>query len=238
MAYSSRLQRLQERRNVRKAVLLSIGSVIIVVMVVVWGIPALVRMAVYMEGLGSAGKTADKTDNIPPGPPSLVMPYDATNSAQQDLWGNAEPGSNVVLFQNSSQTTSVTAADDGSYRFASVILKDGINRFKTEAVDASGNKSRMSDEEVIYYSNKQPSLNLESPKERQNVTGSNSGIEIKGTTDAGVRLTVNDRVFIVDGVGRFGGTFYLSNGENLLVIVAKDQAGNLNRKEMTVIYNP
>lgn len=233
--YRSRLQSLEDKKNFRKATFLALGAVGLIVFVLILGIPILVRMAIFLGDLKSSKSPVEKTDLIPPVPPNLLVSFDATNSSRQTLSGLAEPGSTVYLTQNSESRGSVVVKDDGIFQFGNVILKEGDNKFVGIAIDQVGNKSQSSREVVIYYSNKRPELNVDSPTDRQQITGNR--VEIKGST-SGTRLTVNDRLIILGNNGVFSTTYNLDPGENVLVFIASDRAGNQTRKELTVTATP
>jgi bacillopeptidase F len=234
----SRLQRLEEKRNVRKATFLTLGGVAIVALVIVIGIPLLVKLLLFMGNLKSANQPVDKTDLIPPGPPQLIVPYDATNSATLTISGIAEPGSTVFLTDNSDTLGNVVVADDGTFNYVDNNLDDGTNQIVAVAVDQAGNKSQPSQTTQVIYSKVAPKLELSAPTDRQTFSGDPARTAFTGKTDPDVRLTVNDRVIIVDSAGNFTSTFNLNPGDNTLVVIATNKAGNQTRKELVVTYNP
>lgn len=233
--YRSRLQSVEERTNLRKALwwVVGAGGVIVVMMVV--GVPLLIRMAIFLGEVRSSGKGVEKTDVIAPVPPSLAVSYDATNSARQTLAGLAEAGTTVYLTQNGESKGNVVVRENGGFVFGDIVLKEGNNTFGSVAVDQAGNRSQPAKEVTIYYSNKQPKLEIESPTNRQQVMGKQ--VEIKGTT-TGTRLTVNERLIILGAEGKFNTVYNLEPGENVLVFSAVDQAGNQIRKELIVTAIP
>ncbi|MDO8488392.1 MAG: Ig-like domain-containing protein [bacterium] len=233
--YRSRLQRLEERRNVRKATLLGLGAILVVVAVVVLGIPFLIRMAVFFGDLNSTNRPVDKNDQIPPAPPSISLPYDATNSATQTISGSAEPGSTVFLTLNGDSAGDVVVADDGSFAISRVTLTSGDNALSALAVDQAGNQSVTLTQLTIFFSNQPPKLDIASPTDRQQISGNT--VPVSGETEAAARLIVNDRMIIVNSTGKFSANFNLNPGENVLVFLATDRAGNETRKELTVISN-
>jgi len=234
--YSSRLQRAEEKRNLRKATLLTIGSVLIVVLVLVLGIPLLIRLAGFLGDIKSSSRPVDKNDTIPPVPPSISLPYDATNSAIQTIGGSAEPGSLVFLTLNENSNGDVVATEDGGWSISSVRLAEGNNKLSAVAIDQAGNKSVPSNVIDIYYSQKPPQLDISSPTDNQQING--TSIEVSGTTTASVRLTINDRVTIVNSTGKFSTQFSLVSGANALVFIATDKTGNQTRAELTVTATP
>ena len=234
--YRSRLQRVEEKRNMRQATVLSLGTILIIVAVIVLGIPLLIRMAVFLGDLKSSSRPVDKNDLIPPVPPSISLPYDATNSATQTVGGSAEPGSSVWLTLNGESSGDVVAAEDGGWSISPVRLVGGDNKLSAVAIDQGGNKSAPSPEVDIYYSQQSPQLDISSPTDNQQVSGTT--VEISGTTTASVKLTVNGRLIIVNSEGKFSTQFNLTSGDNALVFIAVDRAGNLTRAELTVTSTP
>lgn len=235
--YRSRLSRLEERRSVRKATLLGLGTVVMVALVVLLGVPAVIRMAGFLSDLKSANKPVDKNDFIPPPPPFLVNPYTATSSARQVISGSAEPGVTVYVYRESDELGSVVAADDGQFQLSDIMLSEGKNDFVGVAIDGAGNKSQNSKLLTIYYLNKKPKLEIETPKEGD-IVKDKAKVEVKGATDPGVKVLVNQRLIIVDSEGKFVTLASLNLGENKIVVEAIDQAQNSERIELTVHYSP
>ncbi|MEK9201188.1 MAG: hypothetical protein AAB909_04420 [Patescibacteria group bacterium] len=234
----SRLQRLEEKRSVRTATLLGIGTVVLIILVVIMGVPTVVKMAAFLAEINSANKPVDKNDFIPPPPPLLSNPYPATNSASQVITGSAEPGVTVHLSRQDERVAELVAAEDGSLHFGDVRLVEGENKFSAVAVDSGGNISQTSRNLTIFYLTKQPTLEISAPSEGTTVSGSNAKLEVKGKTDVGARIIVNQRLVIVDSEGNFSTLVTLVSGENKLVVEARDQATNVSKKEIVVNYQP
>lgn len=222
----------------RKAVLLLIGTMLVLGSLFVWGVPVLVKLAVLLGNINSSRRPIDKSDLIPPAPPTILATFEATNSATQTVRGWAEPGASVFLTQNSESLGSVVAKDSGEFLFSSVVLADGKNVFAAVAIDSGGNKSLESVPFSILFSNKLPKLEINTPSDGQTITDKASNIEIKGLTDPGMRLTVNGRVIVVPSDGNFVARYSLAGGENVITLEASDRAGNKTQKTITVTYSP
>lgn len=233
--YRSRLSRLEERRSIQKARWLVLATIAALVAIGVFGLPVLVKLAGFLGDLRSSGQPIEKNDTIPPTPPRWLTSYDATNSAQIALSGLAEAGATVFVTQNQKDIGSVVVSDTGEFQLNNITLDKGGNVFAAVAVDQAGNKSRPSTVVEIVFSSSSPQLEIDSPKDLETITG--TSVEVKGRTDAS-RLTINDRYVIVSPEGLFSATFKLHDGENVLVLVASDPAGNQTRKELTVTAKP
>ena len=236
MPYRSRLQRLEEKKSLRLAVLLVITTVALIGAGVVWGLPVLVRFAVFLGDLNSSGKRVDKTDLIPPAPPQLFVLYEATNSATLLVRGWSEPEATVVLTRNKELVGTTVALEDGGFEFLEVQLLQGQNAFEAVAVDKAGNESQISQKSNVAHSTEPPKLEISQPSDGQLITGRTATVEIKGSTEAGVRVIVNERVVVVGNDGSFVTKFSLNSGENVFVIVATDRASNQTRQELKVNY--
>lgn len=232
----SRMERMEEQHNMRRVWTLAGITFGVVVLAVFVGVPLMIRLAVWWGDVNAKKTANEKTDFIPPVPPRIIIPFEATNSATIKVAGTAEADSTVALGNNGEPVGSVTTSKDGVWSVDKVTLSDGVNSFFAYATDQSGNKSGESDQVNVVYAAKAPELVVESPADRQLVTGKEANVELKGKTRAGVRLTVNDRVIIVGGDGKFNSKYKLTSGENLLAFLATDQFGNQTRKEIVVEY--
>ena len=235
--YRSRLARLEEKRDFRKATILTLGTILVLVGAVTLGIPVLVRVAMFVGDLKSNG-VVDKTDLIPPGPPQIITSFEATNNADQAISGLGEPGTTVYLTLNSQPVGNVVTGEDGVWKFVKVSLKDESNTFEAVAVDTAGNKSVNSKPVTVLYMTAAPKLEIEKPQDSQEVSGQDSRVEVKGMSDGNVRLTLNDRLIIVASDGNFSSSYNLNPGDNQLVFKATDKAGNETTKEIFVKYSP
>ena len=238
MYRGTRLQRLEERRNVRRAILMILGSIALILFLIWAGIPVLARLAGLISDLTMTSKPVDRTDLIPPGPPQIRSDFTATNSRIMTLSGNAEPGTTVYLTHNEEAAGNVVTKEDGAFEITDLVLSEGQNIFFAVAFDQAGNQSQMSSAVEIYHSTKTPKLELESPTDRQEVKGKTGRVDVKGITDPGVRVTANERFIIVSEDGRFSGSIDLKEGENTIAVVAVDRAGNQAKNEVAVIYQP
>jgi len=236
--YRSRLAKLEEKRNLRRAVVLVVIMIGLVGGGVVWGVPFLVKVAMFAGAFGSAGQQIDKSDLIPPAPPMVQVDFEATNSARLALRGWTEPGAEVFLVHNLEPAGSVIAREDGGFLFEEIMLSEGDNEFSTVAVDQGENESQPSTAIRVFFSQKAPKLEIEQPSDGQLIRGSTPRVEIKGMTDDGARVTVNERLVVLGQEGKFSTFVGLQTGDNHLTVLATDRAGNQSRKELVVKYEP
>jgi len=232
--YSSRLSRREEKQNIRKAILLIAGTILILILAGFFAIPILTRTAIFISSLNSKNTIGDKLDTIPPGAPQIIFSYDATNSATQVLSGRSEAGSTVYLTQNTIDRGNVVTDVDGNFQFTQISLSLGNNLFNAVAIDQAGNKSLTSSEVHLVYMNQPPKLDLQFPTDQQ--TFDKNALQLKGSTENATRVTVNDRNIILNSDGQFDTNFPLNPGDNVLIFIVYDSAGNQTRKELTVTF--
>lgn len=84
--------------------------------------------------------------------------------------------------------------------------------------------------------NNELSLNISSPV--SGVVVNQSSIEVKGATIPNAAVFVNEDELKADSQGNFSANVILDEGENTIVVVANDDQGNFEEREINVTYNP
>ncbi|MGB9911132.1 MAG: hypothetical protein ACPLKP_00855 [Microgenomates group bacterium] len=230
---SSRLERIREKKEIRRAVLFLILSFFLLFLFINWGFPGLIKLAVYLGNLKSNSGN-QKDDIIPPPPPTFSFIPEATSSATINLAGFAEPGVKVEIFLNGEKEKEVISLQDGTFSTGTIVLNEGENELYIKAIDNAGNQSQPSEKFKIIYDATPPELIIEKPKDGDTFYNLDNKIEIKGKSEPDVQITVNDHLAIVNPQGEFSYPLTLSLGENKIKIVATDIAGNQTEKEITV----
>jgi hypothetical protein len=116
-----------------------------------------------------------------------------------------------------------TVGIDGQFE-REVILQEGDNILRIEATDDVGNVT--SQEIIIHRKSSAPSLSV---NVEDGTTFQQAEVQIIGKTDPGVTALVGGQGVTVSSLGEFQTTVKLLNGENLLEVVAQDQAGNTTK---------
>ena len=228
--YRSRLQRLEEKRDMRAAVLIFALVILLLVFLGFVGIKFLPRLVNMLSN--SKKVSLDKNDLIPPPPPSLILSYSATNSATINLNGQSEPESVVYLTQNGESKGNQKTQDNGLFVFHEITLSEGNNQFRLVAMDPAGNQSPPSTTYAVEYLSKVPEINIETPQDGQTVTSKK--LTVKGTTEPQNKLVINGRWVTLGPTGTFETTLNLNVGENKILFVATDRAGGETKKEIAV----
>lgn len=228
---------MEEKRNLRKAIVFVALTTAAIVLLVFIGIPFFGRLTVFVSDLRGGNKAISKNDIIPPGQPKFNYFPAFTNQQTAGIVGSSEPGATVKLDFNGN-TQEVLADKEGNFSF-SLQLTNGDNTFSAIAIDSSGNQSQKSKEYKITFDNKPPDLSVSSPGDGSTFFGSNQRqVTVQGTTEAGCQVTINDRIVSVDDNGIFQYTTTLSDGSNSFTVKSVDQAGNSTEKALTLNFTP
>jgi hypothetical protein len=231
----SRLNRKEDEEITKKTVILGGITVLIFVLVIVFGLPLLVKLSVMLGNAKSQSKD-NQVKVIPPLPPRLVVTFEATNSASFSISGVAEPNVNVELLKNDLSLGKESADDTGSFVFNNITLDKGDNVFTALAsTDKEGN-SDLSKAVTVTYDDQPPSLKMINPSE-DTISVDSADFDVVGQSDKGVSVTVNGKLAMVDDNGQFKLKVQLNAGENDLNIVVQNIAGNQVTKTIKVTYD-
>jgi hypothetical protein len=224
-----------EQKTKKNLALSVLGIVLIILLVFKLGIPLLVNLSLFLSG--SQGNVETKVqDSSFIAPPILDSFPEATASADTVITGIASKNQTINLYINDSLIDTVKAENDGRFSFKETI-EPGENTIKAKIV--TGNKeSGFSNTIIIAFKNAPPSLNVSSPADGQSFSKDQNIADIRGTTDADVKVTINGFWAITDNNGAFSYNFPLQNGENKIKIAAIDLAGNKKELEIKINYSP
>lgn len=233
--FYSRLGSLEEKKNNRKAflyILLSLASILILFF---FGLPSIVKMAAFLSELRKSDTVVEKNDTTPPAPPRLDEIPEATNKKTLDIAGMTEEGATIIIYFNSTEET-VVADKDGRFKL-NVTLAAGENKISALAKDAAGNQSQKTTQLSIIFDDEEPKLEITAPEGREFYGSKQRQVVIKGTTDQGAVITINDRFVFVEDGGSFTYATTLTDGDNNFNIKASDKAGNITETSLTLKYS-
>lgn len=236
--YRSRLEKTESKKFARQAMVLGVITLVLVIILIVIGIPALTKLAVFFSSKPDLGGS-ESQDTLAPVSPQLNTPPEATNSAELSFSGYAESGTEVLLKRDDVVVQKSLVDASGSFSFPSIQLQKGSNEFRLTSIDQSGNESAPSPLVRINYDNEKPKLSLSSPKEGAQFFGASERlIAITGETDQDTHVVLNNRSLVVGSDGSFTTSYELQEGENQLQIIATDKAGNITSTTIKVAYQP
>ena len=231
----SRLSRRLESQS-RKNLFLSVLAIIVVlVLLVKFGIPLLVNFSLFLSGQ-KTDESSKSTSSTYLSPPVLNQTANATNSAEFIITGTGVKNGEIDLYVNDSLSDKKETEDNGNFSFI-ITLKIGDNKIKTKA-KKDDRESDFSNELDVAYKSAPPSLSVDSPTDGQKFEKDQNTARVSGKTDSGIRVTVNGFWAVIDENNNFSYNLPLQNGDNIIKVVAQDQAGSITEKEIKVTYSP
>ena len=234
----TRLQRKREKESLREAVkylLLIFGLLILMVR---FGLPALIKMAGFIGSIRSSKEPIEQEESLPIAAPRLYPLVEATNSASIDVEGVSDSGNTIQLFLQGISIKETTAADEGKFKFKDIHLRNGENEIYTVARDAEGGESNESSSWIVILDQEAPKLEILKPETGQSFFDTDNPIMVKGRCEPGASLLVNGRLVFVDESEEFETSVRLDEGDNQIDVVARDEAGNETRQQIVVNYTP
>lgn len=232
----SRIKRKSEEEVTKKTVLLGLATVILFVLMVVFGLPLLVKFSVFLGNSRSRVVDTDIDKGLPPLPPRLILPFEATKSAVLNIYGVAEAGVEVELLKDDVTVERVTTDEGGGFVFNSVGLDEGENMFTALAVNNDGVMSDVSQVFRVRLDEQAPSLEMTNPSESE-LSVESADFDIVGLSEKEASVVVNGRLAIMDDGGRFKLKLQLKPGKNEIKVVATDLAGNETAKDLVITYD-
>lgn len=235
---NTRLSKRMVRKS-RKTLFLTIGGIAIILgLLFKFGIPLLINFSSFVAA-GNSSNFQKKLDSNPEfvAPPVLNSTFTATNSAQVAITGSARANNKVVLYLNDNVINQKNADNNGSFSFSNITLTKENNNIKAKIIAENNQQSDFSNILYIEYNNKAPALSINTPTDGQTFSKDNDTVTVTGKTDPGVKVTVNGLWAIVDENGKYSYNFHLQNGENVLKIIATNDAGNTTEQDEKVMYS-
>lgn len=233
----SRLESVEEKRNIKRAILFIVLTICSITFLVTFGLGFMAKFASFFSSIRKTNSPLEKTNITPPAPPSFDNFSETTNKTPLEISGRIEIGNTVVINFNSLEDE-ILADNNGQFSTKLTLVK-GENTLFAYAKDAKGNSSKKTTEYKIVYDNEPPKIDISSPSDGASFYGKKQqNVSIKGSTDADSSLTINDRLVSINDDGSFSYDFVLSEGENNLTIKTVDKAGNETQTSLKLNFSP
>jgi hypothetical protein len=231
-ARTSRLKRLEERRAITSSVKYIVLTIAVIVLLFSFGLPVLSRLTAFIAEF-TGQETAEEVDSTPLPPPRLDNLPAFTNEKTLRVTGATRPGHTVFLFFNS-EKSEVLANANGEFtnRFELSLGENTIYAYVADPASVSSKTQVFS----INYDNEPPKLEIIAPENGKQFTGRDNHAQIEGQTEPDARISINNRVAIVQSDGKFSFPLVLEEGQNTLKAKAVDKAGNEAELELTLNY--
>ncbi len=237
MRQYSRLNRHRERESRKQVLGYALLSIVFLVVVVKFGVPAFIQGVSWWTGQNDTEKQSTDLD-IPPQAPVLAILPEATFSGQIKVEGLAQQDMKIRLTVNDVPTDETSSKEDGSFLFERVSLRDGENQLKLVSIN-SKNKESKETVAVVILDKKAPEIEILEPSNEVSLIGTNEqNLLIKGKVeDQDVNVRVNDNFVNVGIDGTFEYRTRLNEGVNELVVTAVDLASNTSEKVLRVTWS-
>lgn len=234
----SRHARIQDKKATRNGVLLLFLSLLLLGGLLIFGIPTLAKFAGLVVNLQGSGQSVESADKNAPAPPVFYTTVpEATKEKILKLEGATEGGSTLFVYLNNDQTKEFIVGAGGNFDIK-LTLTEGENLIWANARDLAGNKSGESGKIKVFYDSQAPILEITEPGDNAAFSGSEKSITVRGITEKGARVTVNDRLAIVSSEGAFSQKVTLTEGENIILVTVADEADIETEKTLKVTYTP
>lgn len=232
----SRLEDHRRKQFMHKILFFLVCLVGLIVLLATVGFNALINSSIFVRNLlsnGNTDQTEQANDNFF-GTLYIDSIPTATNSARIIVSGSASNYDTIEYYINDDKVKTITVSNIPSFSNEIGDLKKGVNNVYIKAIAKSAKKEKDSEVFNVVYSDEKPKLEIKEPSETSKT--SKSEISVIGETDKDIEIKINQSPVIVDATGKFQTSVRLKEGENKIEITAIDQAGNTEKKTLTVEY--
>jgi len=195
---------------------------------------------VQWTGQLNSSKYVAPDHSVRPQTPLFDTPNSYTNQDILTLTGYGTPSTRIQFILNGDDSSRLQTAVALNGEFsASLELEEGENTLQAYSFDDAGHTSAQTKEYSITLDTQTPEIDLETPENHQEFHGRDQQqITIKGHSEPGARIIINERSTRADVDGYFELEYRLSEGENKLEIQASDAAENQNTVTINVTFSP
>lgn len=239
MAYRYRSRRSAKRlaRQSRRNFIITLILVAALIYATIqWILPTLIGGVGFINSMIKPSKKVTTEESVSLAPPVLNIPYEATNTAQINILGYANPYIKVSIYVDDQLKASTEALEDGSFEVKGITLALGTNNIYGKTMEKE-KESLPSKSSKVIYDNEKPPLEISQPEDGKNVQGERK-IQIRGKTEPQAQVFVNDSRIITNSDGAFSADLELNDGDNIITIKAIDQASNATEIARKVIFKP
>jgi len=230
-----RLARREEQSIVKRIVVLSVISLVIIIIFLTAGIGLLGKFADLADLVFKNKTQGSASINVNVQAPILDDLQKFTNKSTITVSGFSNNASRVEINLNGKKAAE-TNVDSGRFKYEDLKLSDGDNEITAKAFDANNNQSDFSQAETVNFSNKEPKLEVSTPADGQTISGNNR-ISVQGQTQKDAQVFANGFLANVLQDGKFDVIIPLSEGDNNIEVKAVDQAGNEKTISLKVRFN-
>lgn len=220
---SIRRSQIEEKRARQTALMVIGGSLVALVLMVVFVMPLAFNFITEQARRTSSG---GEEDALPPQRPVIAPPKEFQNTGDIAIEGYTEAQAKVSLYVDAQESQSMTADGDGNFKFT-LSLGEGDHVVWLQAFDEADNASELTQEYRIVVDKTVPTLTVDEPADGAVYTlPRERALTVKGKASEQVVVTIGSAQVTSADDGSFSVVIQLGQGENNLIVVAEDQAGN------------
>lgn len=216
----------------------TLGIIVVIVVFGFVGFQLLINYSLLLDKIRGENESTEQEKKDEIGylsPPSFDVSYSATSSSSLSFTGRAEEDTIVELYINDKLID--TTESDGDFMFRNIKLSGDKNEIKVRSKKGK-EKSSFSDRAIVNYREKEPILEVNTPKNGDSFSGGQSILKVTGKSEPYAKVTINGAWAIMDDEGNFNYNYQMQSGENTLQFVSKDDAGQKTEQEVKFNYSP
>ncbi len=215
---------------------LGIGIVLVVVYLAVFGLNSIIQFSVWVGNLvsGNANSQTVQTQEDFYGALFVDDLPRATNSAEIIVSGNSSNFETLIFKINNKTVKTQKVGNQDNFSETIGDLKEGDNTIQVVAKSTQSKEERESDPETVIYKKTKPKLTVSEPANDSTVKSQE--VLFKGETDEEVSIEVDGAPAVTTATGTWESRVRLKEGDNTIIVVAVDEAGNEEKIEVKVKY--
>lgn len=220
-----------EKHYKKQVTTYTILIVVAIILFGVYGLPLVINSSSYLSQLFGKRDDSDRRNPLLQTIEISEIPS-ATNSATFKIVGNTNNIDELEFYLNDEKIKEMSAPTNGEFSEELTGLNKGNNELYLIGKSKKGTK-RTETLTIVYGADK-PKLEISEPQDGS--TTSHNEIKVIGKTDKEIDIKINGSPVVVDSSGQFQTNIKLNEGENKIIITARDQSGNVEEKIITVKY--
>jgi len=236
--YNKEMRRIQQRPLRRKKTDSQIVTYVVILILLIaflmtFGLQLILNASRSIAGFGRSGDEVSQTTSEIIVAPVLYDVPDATNSARLALSGSSSGDGVITIYVNDESVEDIAVSETEPDFETVVTLTDDSNVIYAQFKDTR-NRVKDSDSYTVELVKQKPTLEITSPADGS--TTEDEEITVAGSTAQSNQVKVNGQPIVMNADGSFRHQIRLKEGENILTIVASDEAGNSELEEVRITY--
>jgi len=225
-----------KKKNVKKMIIFYLVILIIIIyLFLTVGFKILINSSIFISNFFPKKQTTKllKNENLYGSINIDDIPV-ATNSARFIVSGSIVNYNILNFFINEEKVRQEKIMSGDFFSQEIGDLEKGKNEIYIEALSDDGQSSKKTNVYTVIFDDEKPTLEISSPQDKTTVN--NQEIILKGKTDNEIYIKINEIPVVVDATGNFSTPIRLKDGDNNIVVIAEDVAGNRETKNLIVTY--